>query len=163
MACFREDPFFPDFRGKSPKLKSPRFSPSPAYSFAMLKARFGSFAGFGLFGLVLPHPTAKARIHQIRVSIFFLAPAFVLLMQNAHFPSFRPRGPFGVILASFCFSGRPQRLRSFSCARQATRIGMENASARCMALIAAFVADGHTASNTPDLFRPPQLSGAGPG
>ena len=25
------------------------------------------------------------------------------------------------------------------------------------------VADGHTASNTPDLFRPPKLSGAGPG
>ena len=24
-------------------------------------------------------------------------------------------------------------------------------------------ADGHTASNTPDLFRPPKLSGAGPG
>ena len=26
-----------------------------------------------------------------------------------------------------------------------------------------FPADGHTASNTPDLFRPPKLSGAGPG
>ena len=24
-------------------------------------------------------------------------------------------------------------------------------------------ADGHTASNAPDLFRPPKLSGAGPG
>ena len=27
----------------------------------------------------------------------------------------------------------------------------------------AVIADGHTASNTPDLFRPPKLSGAGPG
>ena len=26
-----------------------------------------------------------------------------------------------------------------------------------------FIADGHTASNAPDLFRPPKLSGAGPG
>ena len=26
-----------------------------------------------------------------------------------------------------------------------------------------FLADGHTASNAPDLFRPPKLSGAGPG
>jgi len=25
------------------------------------------------------------------------------------------------------------------------------------------LADGHTASNAPDLFRPPKLSGAGPG
>ena len=25
------------------------------------------------------------------------------------------------------------------------------------------IADGHTALNTPDLFRPPKLSGAGPG
>ena len=28
---------------------------------------------------------------------------------------------------------------------------------------AIIVADGHTASNAPDLFRPPKLSGAGPG
>ena len=27
----------------------------------------------------------------------------------------------------------------------------------------SFPADGHTASNAPDLFRPPKLSGAGPG
>ena len=26
-----------------------------------------------------------------------------------------------------------------------------------------FIAGGHTASNAPDLFRPPKLSGAGPG
>ena len=26
-----------------------------------------------------------------------------------------------------------------------------------------FLADGHTASNAPDLFRPPKLSNAGPG
>ena len=26
-----------------------------------------------------------------------------------------------------------------------------------------FIADGHTASNAPDLFRPPKLSNAGPG
>ena len=163
MACFREGPFFPDFRGKSPKLKTPRFSTSPAYTFTVLKARFASFGAFGLFGLVLPHPSGRARIRQIRVLVFFLAPAFVLLMQNAHFGSFRPLGPFGANLVSFSFSGRPQRLRSLSSARQAARIGMENASARSMALMPAFVADGHTASNTPDLFRPPQLSGAGPG
>ena len=34
---------------------------------------------------------------------------------------------------------------------------------RLIALKRALVADGHTASNTPDLFRPPQLSGAGLG
>ena len=28
---------------------------------------------------------------------------------------------------------------------------------------ALFIAGGHTASNAPDLFRPPKLSGAGPG
>jgi hypothetical protein len=27
----------------------------------------------------------------------------------------------------------------------------------------SYLADGHTASNAPDLFRPPKLSGAGPG
>ena len=27
----------------------------------------------------------------------------------------------------------------------------------------SILADGHTASNAPDLFRPPKLSGAGPG
>ena len=27
----------------------------------------------------------------------------------------------------------------------------------------SIVADGHTVSNTPDLFRPPKLSGTGPG
>ena len=30
-------------------------------------------------------------------------------------------------------------------------------------VVALFIAGGHTASNAPDLFRPPKLSGAGPG
>ena len=39
------------------------------------------------------------------------------------------------------------------------KMGLPSESARAVIMFA----DGHTASNTPDLFRPPKLSGAGPG
>ena len=41
-----------------------------------------------------------------------------------------------------------------------TAQGVDAATLLCLIRV---LADGHTASNAPDLFRPPKLSGAGPG
>ena len=51
----------------------------------------------------------------------------------------------------------------YSIKAQENRCLVRWASQARLAIANATTADGHTASNAPDLFRPPKLSGAGPG
>ena len=61
------------------------------------------------------------------------------------------------VTLAFCLANQFLPLRPHAAATRPAAPISHREAIRC------FVAGGHTASNAPDLFRPPKLSGAGPG
>ena len=93
-------------------------------------------------------------------SSFFLLPSssFCLLLPSAFF-FLLPSSSFSLLLPSVFFFLLPSSSGEEPTPRRAPSAPRSPAGGQRPQVIA----DGHTASNAPDLFRPPKLSGAGPG
>ena len=122
---------------------------SPPSSFFLLPSAF--------FCLLLPSSSFCLLLPS--ASFFLLSSSSFCLLLPSHFFFLLPSSSFCLLLPSVFFFLLPSSSGEGPTPRRAPSAPWSHAQGQRRQVIA----DGHTASNAPDLFRPPKLSGAGPG
>ena len=145
---------------------------------AWVRAR-PKYLACGTQGAFWPRPGVRIRWAEARVKITRMTLTIKLDRNWSSFQLANSAPPLSVTGSAIAPSARmlrngwfldaglaPDCALSLPCTWRARALGFARLCANFLAGALAWlpvVADGHTASNAPDLFRPPKLSNAGPG
>jgi hypothetical protein len=118
----------------------------------------GSSVKIGTIQRRLAWPLRKDDTHKSRSVSNFFAPSHIDARSS------RVRCGYEDVLEAWVWLGCQLLRRSVVFLTQAARTRYRSEEGQFVGSLSKYaVADGHTKSNAPDLFRPPKLSGLGPG